>query len=124
MALDSCEDILSTGSVLLDVGGGNGTFCALACKRYENLRAINLELAPMQVIVEKNLDAMEISNKVEFAAGSYLEQMEGSPDVVAVVNTLSFEGTEAKKTVLANCFQALAAGGKLILVEAMIDDEK
>jgi SAM-dependent methyltransferase len=115
---------LSTATTLCDVGGANGTLCALAVQRHPQLRATLFDLPPVLTIAQRHLGAIAVADKVTLVGGDFFVDDLPSADVIVMANVLHDWDEDQKKTLIGKAHKALTPGGRLIAVENVIDDAR
>jgi SAM-dependent methyltransferase len=115
---------LSSAATLCDVGGANGTFCALAAQRHPGLKATVFDLPPVVPVAERHLAAMGVGDRVRVVGGDFFADELPHADVVVMGNVLHDWDEDQKKALIAKAYDALNDGGRLITVEFVIDDER
>lgn len=115
---------LTSATTLCDVGGANGTFCALAAQRHPHLQATTFDLPVVVPVAERHLEAMGVRDRVKALGGDFFADDLPNADVIVMGNILHDWDEEQKKTLVAKAYQALNPGGRLITVEQVIDDAR
>ena len=115
---------LTSATTLCDVGGANGTFCALAAQRHPHLQATTFDLPVVVPVAERHLEAMGVRDRVKAVGGDFFADDLPNADVIVMGNILHDWDEDQKKTLVAKAHQALNPGGRLITVEQVIDDAR
>ncbi|MFG1909484.1 methyltransferase [Kribbella sp. NPDC048928] len=117
---------LSAATALLDVGGGSGAYDIELCRRYPNLRATVFELPPVCDIVTKQLVAAGHEDRIAVTPGDFLTDSELPPghDVVLLSMIMHDWTPEQDLAILRKCFAALPSGGRIVISELLVNDEK
>jgi hypothetical protein len=115
---------LSSVTTLCDVGGANGTFCALAVQRHPNLKATVFDLPPVVPVAERHLAAMGAGDRVTVVGGDFFADDLPSSDVIVMGNILHDWDEAQKQTLIGKAYAALNTGGRLIAIENIIDDAR
>lgn len=115
---------LSSASTLVDVGGANGQFCALAAARHPHLKATVFDLQPVKPIAERHLAAMGVSDRVEVVAGDFFVDDLPSGDVIVMGNVLHDWDEEQKRMLIGKAYAVLPEGGRFVAIENVIDDAR
>jgi cyclopropane fatty-acyl-phospholipid synthase-like methyltransferase len=115
---------LTSATTLCDVGGANGTFCALAAQRHPHLQATTFDLPVVVPVAERHLAAMGVADRVKAVGGDFFADDLPQADVIVMGNILHDWDEDQKKTLVAKAHQALNPGGRLITVEQVIDDAR
>ena len=105
---------------LLDVGGGEGVFLALAAARAPELQLMLFDLPAVAARAKARLGAAGLSARAQIFGGNFLEDAlpEGA-DVVSLVRIVHDHDDASALRLLKNVRRALPAGGTLLIVEAL-----
>ena len=115
---------LSSAATLCDVGGANGTLCALAAQRHPHLRAVTFDLPPVVPIAERTLTAMEVDDRVSAVGGDIFTDEIPATDVVVMSNILHDWDDEQKQLLINKAYASLHIGGRLVVIENIIDNDR
>ncbi len=117
---------LSASAALLDVGGGSGAYDIELSRRYPNLRATVFDLPPVCEIASKKIAAAGYEDRVAVAPGDFLTDLElpGGHDVVLLSMIMHDWTPEQDLMILRKCFAALPPGGRIVISELLVNDEK
>jgi precorrin-6B methylase 2 len=115
---------LSSATTLCDVGGANGTFCALAAQRHPHLSATVFDLPTVVPVAERHLESMGVGGRVAVVGGDFFADDLPSADVIVMGNILHDWDEDQKQTLIAKAYKALNDGGRLIAIENVIDDAR
>jgi len=117
---------LSSARRLLDLGGGSGAFDIELCKHYPNLTATVYELSPITDIAAGKVNEAGLSDRIEIVAGDFFSDPELPPghDVVLLSMILHDWNEEHDRDLLRKCWEALPSGGRVIIAELLVNDEK
>ncbi|TVU25395.1 hypothetical protein EJB05_27890, partial [Eragrostis curvula] len=99
-------------SVLVDVGGGNGTTLQIIKGQHKNLRCINYDL-PHVVAQAAHIEG------VEHVGGSMFDNIPQG-NAVLLKNVLHDWGDKECIKILKNCYTALPVNGKVIVLECIL----
>jgi acetylserotonin N-methyltransferase len=110
---------------LLDVGGGSGIYACVLAAAYPALRAVVFDQAPVDRIAARLIAGRECETQVSVKAGSFFtDTWPRDCDVHLFSNVLHDWGTAEVQTLIARSFDALPAGGLIVIHEAFINDDK
>ena len=109
---------------LCDVGGAGGHLCMQVAMNQPHIKCITYDLPPVAPIAEANIKGMGLSEHIEARAGNFFEGPLPSADVITMGNVLHDWDIDSKKMLLKKAYDALPAGGALIVIENVIDDER
>jgi predicted nicotinamide N-methyase len=115
---------LSRYRSLLDVAGGSGVYACAIARRHEHLRATVLELPPVDDAARRSIDAKGMSGRVDVAAGDMFARLPGGHDVHLFANALHDWDRGSVRKLVANSFESLAAGGRIAVFDAHLDEAK
>jgi demethylspheroidene O-methyltransferase len=106
--------------VLMDVGGGDGSFIAAAAQRHPGLRFIHADLAAVSELARQRLGALGLSSRVTFSPIDFLAQdLPRGADVATLVRIAHDHDDSSVARLFASLSRALPAGGTLVIAEAI-----
>ncbi|MBW1808976.1 MAG: methyltransferase [Deltaproteobacteria bacterium] len=118
-------DGLSGVEKVLDVGGGIGGYACVFCRAKKELKVTILDVDQVAELGQQTLADTEFSDCISFQAGDYHQADFGSGfDLVLLANVLHIEKPQAAQNLIKQAAKALAPGGRLAIVDFVIDDEK
>lgn len=110
---------------LLDIGGGSGAYCIEAARRHPHLKAAVFDIAPALEIANEKIAQAGLSDRVETIPGDFFgEDLPRDADVALLSMILHDWGPEKNLGILRKAYEALPAGGVVIVSELMMDDDK
>lgn len=109
---------------LLDVGGGLGVFASLFCRAWSGLQATVLDLPDVVARGPAELAGRPEAERVAFVGSDYHQDWPGSYDLVLLSNILHQELPSAASALVARASASLHPGGRLVIVDFAVDDEK
>jgi hypothetical protein len=119
----AAEVDLSGRGLLLDLGGGPGTYAIHFCLKNPRLKATVYDLATTRPFAEKTIDKFGLSDRVTFLPGDYLkDDIGGSYDAAWLSHILHGEGPEDCESVIRKAASALNPGGMLLVHEFILND--
>jgi len=110
---------------LLDIGGGSGIYACSFTAHFPDLTATVMEQHPVSKITQRCVDERGFSDRVRVLTGDIFK--DGLPvdcDVHLLSNVLHDWGIDEVRTLLKLSFNALPAGGMLIIHDAFINADK
>ena len=114
---------LSGRKHLLDLGGGPGTYAIQFCRANPGLAATVVDLSTTRPFAEKTISGFDLSHRIDFRPGNYLEDEIGSGyDVAWLSHILHGEGPDDCRRLLGKTVEALTGGGLVIIHEFILDD--
>jgi hypothetical protein len=114
----------SRHEALLDVAGGSGIYACTIAARNDHLKAAVLEKPPVDRIAEDFVAKKGLAQRVSVIAGDMFEGLPLGYDLHLFSNVLHDWGEEAVRRLLTKSFEALPAGGEIVIHDAHIDEDK
>ena len=112
-------------SRMLDVGGGWGHFARALCAVNPRLSAVVLDTPAVVERAAIELEGSGFEDRIDFVAGDYLETAYGSGfDLVLLANILHQETADRARELVRHAAEALAPGGRVVVVDFAIDDKQ
>jgi precorrin-6B methylase 2 len=111
---------------LLDVGGGAAAYPIELCRRHPGLRATVLDLAHVCDIARKKIASAGLSEAIEARPGDFLRDpaLPDGHDVILLSMILHDWDETTNRALLAKCYEALPAGGAVIVSELLLNAER
>jgi hypothetical protein len=107
---------LKGASRLLDVAGGSGVYSIRLCQAFPQLAATVFDLPPILRRTRHIIEREGMAARVEVREGNYFSDDFGHGyDTILLSNMLQTEGRETCKMVLGKAFEALEAGGRILI---------
>jgi hypothetical protein len=122
-ALCSTVD-LSGQTSFCDIGGANGGLSAMVASANPHLTGITFDLPPVAPVAAKALAAHGVADRVTTAQGDFFVDSFPSADVYFMGNILHDWDEEQKLVLISKAFESLPAGGLLVAIENVIDDDR
>ena len=110
---------------LLDLGGGPGTFAIHFCLANPGLKASVYDLETTRPFAEKTIKKFNVSDRVDFLPGNYVEDEFIEPDLFDVAwlsHILHGEGPEQACQIIGKAVSALKPGSKIFIHEFILND--
>lgn len=107
-----------------DVGCAQGAVPVQLALHHGHLTGIGYDLPPVQPVFEKYVRSHALQNRLRFQAGNFFQDPLPQVDVIVMGHILHDWNLEEKKQILTKAYEALPAGGALIVYDAIIDDER
>lgn len=108
----------------VDVGCAQGGATVLIARSHPHLQATGYDLAAVQPVFEAYVREHGVEGRVRFQAGDFFAEPLPSADVIIMGHILHDWDLEQKRILLAKAYAALPDGGRLIVYDAVIDDER
>lgn len=109
---------------VVDVGGAQGGLLVQLCLAHPHLTGTNWDLPVVGPIFEEYAASHGLTNRLSFQPGDFFNEPLSSADVITMGHILHDWNLAEKRMLLDKAYQALPAGGALIVFEALIDDER
>jgi SAM-dependent methyltransferase len=110
---------------VLDVGGGPGTYSIVFLERHPAMRATVLDRPPVIEIAKEQVAKAGLEGRFAYIPGDMLETDFGTGyDLVLVSNVIHMLGPEANRRLMRRAFDALEPGGRLIVKDFLLDDDR
>lgn len=117
---------LGTDARLLDVGGGSGAYDIELVRLHPGLRATVFDLPEVCEIAAQKVAAAGVAERVTTVPGDFFADPElpGGHDVVLLSMILHDWAPAQDLQILRKCFAALPSGGRILISELLVDDDK
>lgn len=119
------EDTLATVdfrgiSRLMDIGGGSGAFLAAVGAAHRDIRLTLFDLPQVAPQAQARFSAEGLAERSEIVGGSFREgDLPQGADAISLVRVLYDHADETVAQLLADVFDALPPGGRLVVSEPM-----
>ncbi len=111
---------LSGVKILMDVGGGSGAFLEASGRAHPHLGLMLFDLPEVAPAAAPRFEQAGFGTRFEIRCGSFKnDPVPTGADAISLVRVLYDHSDETVVDVLAKCFAALPAGGRLIISEPM-----
>jgi SAM-dependent methyltransferase len=110
--------------VVLDVGCAEGCLVTEIVQAHPHLHAIGFDLAPVASSFDRLTAAHGVSDRVAFQPGDFRVDTFPGADVIVFGRVLHNWGLATREFLLAKAFAALPPGGRVLVYERLIDDER
>lgn len=107
-----------------DVGGGPGTLNMVVARAFPHVQGINFDLPPVGPLFEEYARLAGVLERVRFQGGDCLKDPLPKADVYGFGNLFHGIGEEESLKLLHKAHKALPKGGAVLVIEALIDDER
>ena len=108
----------------VDVGTAQGDLAAQIALANPHLRGNGFDLPQVAPIFEEYVAALGVSDRLTFLAGDFFKQDFPKADVVLMGHILHDWDLATKKMLLKKAFDAVPAGGAVVIYEGIIDDDR
>ncbi|HMA33041.1 MAG TPA: methyltransferase [Chloroflexia bacterium] len=107
---------------VVDVGGTYGTFLAPVLQAHPHLQGVLFDKAAIVEGTELYFEAAGLADRCTIVAGDFLESVPAGGDLYILSQVLHDWDDPQATRILQNCRQALAPGGKLLIVEMIMPE--
>jgi hypothetical protein len=112
------------GSTVCDVGGGTGRLLAEVVRRNPGVHGILYDLPPVVAAAGPVLDRVGVADRVEVVGGSFFERVPAGADRQVLLSVIHDWDDERAAQILRCCVDALAPGGRTLVVEQVLDPRR
>lgn len=110
---------------VLDVGGGSGAYAMALCRANPDIEAVVFDLPNVTPLTRSYVEAAGLSGRIRTEDGNYHEDGLGRDyDLVLLSMILHSNGPEANVALLERCRAALRAGGRIVIQEFLIEEDR
>ena len=114
----------SNHKTLCDIGGSGAHLSVQVAMNNPHMHCISFDLPPVAPIATDVIKSMGLTNKVSIASGDFFEDDFPKTDIITMGNILHDWGRSEKKVLMKKAYNALPNGGKLVIIENIIDDDR
>jgi bacteriochlorophyllide d C-20 methyltransferase len=118
------EAELSNAKTIVDVGGGIGDISAAILKKYPQLESTILNLPGAIELVNENAAEKGLGNRLRGVAVDIYKDVYPQADAVMFCRILYSANEQLTAMMCRKAFEALPVGGKVLILDMIIDDEK
>ena len=116
---------LSRAKRMLDVGGGSGTFAMEFVKQNSQMTATVFDLPDIIPITKKYVEQENLTHKVNFLSGDYLEDDFGKGyDLIFLSAIVHINSYDENTQLIEKCYNALNSGGQIIIKDWVMNDDR
>jgi SAM-dependent methyltransferase len=105
---------------LVDIGGGHGGLITSILRRNPEMRGILFDSPPVIDGARSVIESSDVAGRCKLASGNFFESLPAGGDAHILKWIIHDWDDEQSVAILKNSHRALAEGGKLILVEAVV----
>lgn len=107
-----------------DVGTAQGDLAVQVARAHTHLTGIGFDLAQVEPIFEEYALSNGVAGRLRFEPGDFFADPLPSSDVIMMGHILHDWNLDEKKMLIGKAYEALPAGGALIVYESIIDDSR
>lgn len=107
---------------LVDVAGGHGTLLATILQAYPALKGVLFELPHVAAGAGPVFVEAGVRDRVAIVSGDFMSSVPAGADAYIMKRIIHDWDDERAAQILGNCRQALAPGGRVLIVDAVLDD--
>jgi SAM-dependent methyltransferase len=107
---------------VLDVGGGYGAVLAALLNANPALRGGSFDLPEVEIGARGYLKEQGVSDRAEYLGGSFFQSVPPGFDCHVLKFIVHDWGDDESRKILANCAQAVAPGGVVLLLEQVVPE--
>jgi hypothetical protein len=108
----------------VDVGTAQGDLATQIALANPHLAGMGFDLPPVKPIFEEYVAAAGVKERLRFVAGTFFDDPLPKADVVLMGHILHDWDLPTKKMLIKKAYDAVPAGGALIVYESIIDDDR
>jgi len=110
----------------LDFAGGSGVYSIAACERTPGLSATVMDQPNVIRMAEEYIAAKSLGERIDVRSGNFLDAADypGGYDLISFITPLQGYMPETVKRVFGYTFSALEAGGEILVIDYMLNDDK
>jgi hypothetical protein len=105
-----------------DVGTAQGDLAVQIALANPHLHGLGFDLAEVGPIFEEYVEQNGLNGRLRFLPGNFFEEPLPKADVITMGHILHDWNLEEKKMLLRKAYEALPAGGAVVIYESIIDD--
>jgi hypothetical protein len=109
---------------VIDIGAAEGCVPAQVALRHPHLSGGGFDLPAVAPIFEKHVASFGLADRLRFYPGDFLADPLPTADVLIMGHILHDWSLDEKLMLLRKAYEALPAGGALIVYESIIDDDR
>lgn len=107
---------------LVDVGGGDGSLLVALLGQHPSMRGVLFDLPHVVADARARIDQAGLGSRCEVVAGDAFDSVPGGADGYVLCQVLHDWSDERAGAVLRSCRRAVAAGGRLFVIERLLPE--
>lgn len=108
----------------VDVGAAQGAVAVQIAMQHPHLTGGGFDLPPVGPIFEQYVESFGLAERLSFYPGNFFSDPLPQADVLIMGHILHDWNLDEKRCIISNAYQALPAGGALLVFDTIIDDER
>ena len=112
----------SAFETIVDVGGGNGEVITSILKKHKQLKGILFDLPEVINRARQNITSTGLNDRCQLDTGNFFESVSKGGDAYIMRHIIHDWSDADAVTILSNCRKAMKPGGKVLVVEAVIQE--
>jgi ketosteroid isomerase-like protein/SAM-dependent methyltransferase len=109
---------------VVDIGCSAGALLATVLTRHSHLTGVGFDLAPVGPGFEETAKEFGLAGRMSFMAGDFFADALPAADVLVLGHVLHDWDLATKRTLLRKAREALAPGGRVVIYDTLIDDDR
>jgi hypothetical protein len=109
---------------VIDIGAAQGCVPVVLAQRHSHLTGGGFDLPSVKPVFENYVRAQGLSGRLRFYPGDFFRDPLPSADVLIMGHILHDWDLATRRTLIEKSFAALPKGGRLIVYDMMLDDER
>ena len=107
---------------VVEVGGGQGSLLEAILRINREARGVLFDLAQVIASARNRMEEAEQSTRCEFVAGDFFTAVPSGGDLYVLKKVIHDWDDERATVILSNCRRAMAAAGRLLLIEPVVPE--
>jgi ubiquinone/menaquinone biosynthesis C-methylase UbiE len=107
---------------IVDVGGGNGEVITSILKRHKEVKGILFDLPEVINRARQNITSTGLNDRCQLVTGNFFKSVAEGGDAYIMRHIIHDWSDTDAVTILSNCRKAMNPGGKVLVVEAVIQE--
>lgn len=108
----------------VDVGGARGNLAAAVVKAHPHLAGSTMDLPPVEPFFHEHVAQLSLQGRLRFHAGDFFAEPLPAADVLIFGHVLHDWDDEQRVLLLRKAYEALPAGGAVLVYDCLIDDDR
>jgi hypothetical protein len=109
---------------LCDIGGANALFSIMIAQQQKHIKLFSFDLPILESFARGKIEKAGLSDRITVVNGNFFEDDFPETDIITMGNILHDWNLAQKKQLIAKAYAALPPGGKLVVIESIIDNER